>query len=183
MRYSTEHKVGARARLVETTGALAKEKGFAATGVDGLMAAAGLTSGAFYSHFRSKNELLQAIIENELDRSIALFSNMSVEQSLTVIEGYLSQAHVDHPASGCAIPALACEISRADKSTQAVFEEGMVKLQAQIKIVVQDDAQAWSIMAQLVGAVMIARGIPSQSVRSALLDGVKQQIKLVLENA
>jgi TetR/AcrR family transcriptional repressor of nem operon len=54
MRYSPEHKEETRARLLKTTGSLVKKKGFAATGVDGLMAAAELTSGAFYSHFRSK---------------------------------------------------------------------------------------------------------------------------------
>ena len=75
MRYSTEHKEGTRQRLLAKTGALVKKKGFAATGVDGLMAAAGLTSGAFYAHFRSKSELLEAIIANELKRSGELFSN------------------------------------------------------------------------------------------------------------
>ena len=61
MRYPATHKQDTRARLLKTTGALAKRQGFAGTGVDGLMAAAGLTSGAFYSHFRSKGELLDAI--------------------------------------------------------------------------------------------------------------------------
>lgn len=183
MRYSPDHKEGTRARLIETTGALVKQKGFAATGVDGLMAAAGLTSGAFYTHFRSKSELLEAIIENELNRSIELFSGKSVEQSVTVIEGYLSPAHVAHPESGCAVPSLASEIARSSTSTQRIFEDGMLKLQAQIQGVVKDDAKAWSIIAQLVGAVMIARGMPSEHARSVLLKGVTQHVRQMLEDS
>jgi TetR/AcrR family transcriptional repressor of nem operon len=183
MRYSPDHKEGARTRLVEATGAHVKKNGFAATGVDGLMAAAGLTSGAFYSHFRSKSELLEAIIGNELKRSIALFSNKSIAQTMSVIEGYLSQAHVEHPESGCAVPSLASEISRASASAQMVFEDGMVALKAQVAHVVKDDAKAWSIIAQLVGAVMIARGMPSEQARSDLLKGVTEQVKQILQGS
>ena len=113
MRYAPEHKEGTRARLVKATGALAKRQGFSGTGIDGLMAAAGLTSGAFYAHFRSKNELLEAIVDNELQRSVALFAQQSPAKAMKVIEGYLSPAHVAHPESGCAVPALAPEIAAA----------------------------------------------------------------------
>ena len=80
MRYPPEHKEGTRARLLEAGGALAKKDGFASTGVDGLMAAVGLTSGAFYSHFRSKAELLEAIVESELGRSLDRFAGKTDEQ-------------------------------------------------------------------------------------------------------
>ena len=183
MRYSPDHKQGARLRLIEATGAHVKRNGFAATGVDGLMAAAGLTSGAFYSHFRSKSELLEAIIGNELQRSIALFASPELGDTLLALEGYLSQAHVSHPEAGCAVPALAAEIARAGPSTCQVFEDGMLGLKDQIQSHVKDDAKAWSIMAQLVGAVMIARGLPSETARAALLAGVLQQVKKVLQDA
>ena len=78
MRYAPEHKEGTRARLVKATGALAKRQGFSGTGIDGLMAAAGLTSGAFYAHFRSKNELLEAIVDNALICQIAFQHGGSV---------------------------------------------------------------------------------------------------------
>jgi TetR/AcrR family transcriptional regulator, transcriptional repressor for nem operon len=182
MRYSSEHKQGTRARLLATTGALVKKNGFAATGVDGLMAAVGLTSGAFYSHFRSKSELLEAIIANELKRSGELFSNKTLEQTLTAIEGYLSPAHVTHPGSGCVVPALAAEIARAGETTQKVFEQGIVELKENIRNLVKDDATAWAVIAQLVGAVTVARGLPSDRTRNALLKGVTQQVKQMLES-
>ena len=181
MRYSPEHKDSTRARLLKATGAIVKKNGFAATGVDGLMATAGLTSGAFYSHFRSKHELLEAIVENELTRSIDLFSNRSLNDAITAIDGYLSQAHVLHPETGCAVPSLAPEIARATESTQQVFEHGVVGLKKAIRKFVKDEATAWSIISQLVGAVSIARGLPTERTRKALLKGVAKQAKQMLE--
>jgi AcrR family transcriptional regulator len=183
MRYSAQHKENTRARLLEATGALVKKQGFAATGVDSLMAAASLTSGAFYSHFRSKNELLEAVTAHELKRSIALFSDKTIDQGMLAIDAYLNQAHVAHPESGCMVPCLTPEIARANEQTQRTYEQGIVALKEQIQHLVKDDAKAWSVMAQLVGAVMIARGIPSKKTRTALLHGVRQQVKQVLENA
>ena len=183
MRYAPEHKEGTRARLVKATGALAKRQGFSGTGIDGLMAAAGLTSGAFYAHFRSKNELLEAIVDNELQRSVALFAQQSPATAMKVIEGYLSPAHVAHPESGCAVPALAPEIARADAATQQAFERGVLALKEQLRTLTGDDARAWSLMAQLVGAVMLARGLPSESTQQALLDSVLQQVRRLVDDA
>ncbi len=180
MRYSHKHKEDTRARLLEAAGALVKQKGFAATGVDGLMAAAGLTSGAFYSHFRSKNQLLEAIIQNELERSLALFSRLSPDTAFMAIATYLGPTHVAHPESGCVVPSLAAEIARADTDTKQVFENGILALQTQIRYWVKDEGQAWSIVAQLAGAVMIARGMPSESAQNALLQGVTHQIMQML---
>ena len=75
MRYTPEHKDKTRARLLAVGGSVAKKNGFGSTGVDSLMAAVGLTSGAFYAHFRSKAELLEAIVDQELGRSIEWFAN------------------------------------------------------------------------------------------------------------
>ncbi|AJG23196.1 TetR/AcrR family transcriptional regulator [Cupriavidus basilensis] len=69
MRYSATHKAANRERVLEASGALVKREGFASTGVDQLMGAAGLTGGAFYSHFDSKQALLREGVERELQRS------------------------------------------------------------------------------------------------------------------
>ena len=46
----------------------------------------------------------------------------------------------------------------------------------------KDDVRAWSIMTQLVGAGMVARGLHSEEMRSALLNGVTEQVKQILED-
>ena len=176
MRYASNHKQVTRSRLLAATGALAKKQGFAATGVDALTAAAGLTSGAFYSHFGSKKELLEAIIENELNRSLEMFSVDTPAQFMATVNTYLSETHVASPESGCAVPALTSEIARAGESTQAVFEQGIVRVKERIFALVQDDAKAWAIISMLVGAVSIARAMPTPQARAPLLKGVRQQL-------
>lgn len=182
MRYAPAHKEEARSRLVEATSALAKQKGFAATGVDGLMAAAGMTSGAFYSHFRSKNELLAAIVDRELQHSTQLFQTASRAQLLEVVRGYLSEAHVEHPEAGCAVPALAPEIARAGDAAQQVFAQGLQAFHGQLHGLLGDAAAAWSLMAQLVGAVAMARALPPGPARQALLAGVLHQVEQLLKS-
>jgi AcrR family transcriptional regulator len=69
MRYSATHKANTRKHLLQTAGALAKEKGFSTTGVDELMSAPELTSGAFYNHFSLKNELFSELLKHEVQHS------------------------------------------------------------------------------------------------------------------
>ena len=75
MRYKAGYKEEKRKELLEISGQLAKKNGFGATGVDTFMKAAGVTSGAFYSHFSSKNDLFKALVENELKDSIKKWDN------------------------------------------------------------------------------------------------------------
>lgn len=177
MRYTANHKQTTRAHLLKVTGSLVKKQGFAATGVDALMAAAGLTSGAFYSHFGSKKALLEAIIENELARSQRFFAAESPEAAMVAVEKYLSLEHINHPETGCPLPTLTSEIARADASTRAAFEAGMGKLQQQIAAVLQDQDKAWAVIAMMMGAVSMARALPTTEARATLLKAVCQQVR------
>ena len=71
MRYSVSHKQQTRDKLLHSSAALAKKEGFASVGGDGLMKAIGLSGGAFYSHFSSKDALFSSIVEHELSQSLA----------------------------------------------------------------------------------------------------------------
>jgi len=183
MRYSPEHKTNARAKLLATAGALVKEKGFGTTGVDKLMAAAGVTSGAFYSHFGSKPELLKAIVENELVNTIALFDGSTPESLLKAIKFYLSESHVQHPEIGCMIPSLASEVARADDDTKQTFERLILQLKDILQSQLAGKDDAWAVIAQAVGAVVIARAMASDSSRKALLKAAKKQIEEILDKS
>ena len=69
MRYSNTHKKEVREKLLASSRAIAKRGGFDSTGVDALMGAIGLTGGAFYSHFPSKQALFEALISEEVENS------------------------------------------------------------------------------------------------------------------
>lgn len=64
----------ARARLIEAARSLVRYKGFAATSVDDLCAAAGVTKGAFFHHFPSKEALGVALVDDWTATTGAMFA-------------------------------------------------------------------------------------------------------------
>src|SRR5438270_2690856 len=65
-RYGKEHKEATRRRIVEAAGRRLKHHGIDGSGVAALMADAGLTNGAFYAHFASKDDLVATAIAEQL---------------------------------------------------------------------------------------------------------------------
>src|SRR3954466_8627262 len=107
-RYGTEHKEATRRRIVETAGHRLKRDGIDGSGIATLMADAGLTNGAFYAHFASKEDLVAAAVADQLREQRASFSELApgragVEQ---FVREYLSIQHRDNPDAGCPSAAL-----------------------------------------------------------------------------
>src|SRR5712675_3722093 len=63
MRYPSDQKARAKQAILQAGARALRTNGFNGVGVDGLAAAAGVTSGAFYSNFPSKEAMLQAVID------------------------------------------------------------------------------------------------------------------------
>lgn len=178
MRYSADRKAETRRRLITTAGALAKKDGFATTGVDGLMASVNLTGGAFYSHFSSKDELLNEIIARELNSSRELLLRLLEEEPLKALQNfsayYFSPMHVHHPEIGCALPSLSSEVARADDSIKQTYQTSVQAIQKVLADVWQDDSAAWATLALSVGAVVIARAMATPEAQQQLLDACRQ---------
>ena len=66
MRYSKDHKEATRQRIVEAAGRRFKQDGIDGAGVATLMSDAGLTNGAFYAHFASKEDLVANVLADQL---------------------------------------------------------------------------------------------------------------------
>lgn len=183
MRYPPEHKQANRRRLVAGGSALAKQAGFAATGIDALAASAGMTSGAFYSQFSSKGELLQAIVERELSRVLQAFDDPAPERMLAALSFYLSPYHAEHPEHGCSVPSLGPEIARADLATREVFEDRMLQFKAKFSALLQDDQTAWAMISQAIGAIVVARAMATPERRDEVLSAVLAQARLTIAAA
>src|SRR5439155_13334426 len=87
-----------RRRILETAGRLFKQDGIDGTGIATMMADAGLTNGAFYAHFRSKEELVAAVIAEELRVQATTFTSLApgIAGVETLLRTYLSVQHRDH---------------------------------------------------------------------------------------
>lgn len=158
MRYSANHKQETKEKLLESSAVSAKKSGFSTVGVDGLMKAIGLSGGAFYSHFSSKDELFASIVERELCQSLErLGANESRDRLERCLKHYLSMAHVEHPESGCALPALGAEIARSDVVVRQQAESWICRLHESWARTLESDSLAWAILSQCIGALVVAR--------------------------
>jgi TetR/AcrR family transcriptional regulator, transcriptional repressor for nem operon len=181
MRYPPDHKGRARDALVRAGARSLKTSGFNGIGVDGLAAAAGVTSGAFYSNFPNKEAMLEAVIDAGLGEPFLADTDSTTsaegrERLISFIADYLSADHSMDPGEGCVMPALSADVARAQPRVKDAYEHKMTKLVDRIADQLDGDEpdrkrRAWSIVALMVGALLISRGIPENSTsRTAPLD-------------
>src|SRR5688500_8845554 len=123
MRYGKDHKQATRQRNVEAAGRRFKEDGIDAAGVAAVVSDAGLTNGAFYGHFRSKEDLVANVLADQLRAQRHSFDAQPSDRAglEAFIHAYLSPQHRDHCADGCPSAALLDEIARRPASTRQVF--------------------------------------------------------------
>ena len=184
MRYPAGYKQQKRKELLDVSAQLAKQQGFAATGVDGFMQAAGMTSGAFYSHFSSKQALLAALIESELQSSIAMWQSNPGTTAEEWIEfelnRYLALSHVQQPDQGCILPALASEIARADDAAKQAYQQEVLRGLELFTAQTGSQDKAWAMMCQLAGAVLMARAMPDAQLQQQILQANKAVMRQYL---
>lgn len=177
MRYSVSHKQQTRDKLLQSSAALAKKEGFASVGVDGLMKAIGLSGGAFYSHFSSKDALFSSIVEHELSQSLErLGEGQSRERLDRCLKIYLSMAHVEQVQEGCALPSMGAEIARADIAVRQQAQEWICRLQANWARTLESDSLAWAILSQCVGALVVARMMVDPHLQAQVLSSSYKEL-------
>src|SRR5437867_11775321 len=98
VRYRKEHKQATRRRIIQAAGRRFKRDGIDGSGIATLMADAGLTNGAFYAHFASKDELVAAVVADQLAKQAAGYESLSPGRAglEEFVRAYLSPRHRDH---------------------------------------------------------------------------------------
>jgi len=176
MRYPKEHKDQTRRRVLEVAAARFRKDGLDGVGVATLMGEAGLTHGGFYSHFPSKEALIEEVFASGMDsttlRPESAWDAAGIEG---FIERYLRESHREHPEKGCPAAALGSEIHRHSKGARAAFarklEETVTKISGLLPEPDEDRARA--IFSLLVGSMQLARAVPDLAESRRLLDAGK----------
>src|SRR3954447_3944742 len=120
MRYGKDHKQATRLRILDAAGRRFKQDGIDGAGVAVVMSDAGLTNGAFYAHFASKEELVANVLADQLQTQRQSFDAESPDRAglEAFIRAYLSPQHRDACADGCPSAALLDEIARRPAATR-----------------------------------------------------------------
>ncbi len=197
MRYDSEHKAETRVRVLKTAAREIRLKGPDKVAVADVMAKAGLTHGGFYAHFASKDALVAEAVDvmfadgrrrtPALDQALADEAADMRSALLDYLTSYLSTAHRDQPDRGCPLPALSADIARNASAAQEPFVIGLREMTSKIEGalarigVVHPDGEARAVVAQMVGAVALARAVGKDSQSDAILHDTLASLSSRLE--
>ncbi|WP_395372532.1 TetR/AcrR family transcriptional regulator [Komagataeibacter diospyri] len=188
MRYRKGHREETRQHIIDIAARRFREDGVAAAGIAGLMADAGLTNGAFYTHFESKEDLVRqtlwAVQENNKSATMrALRDGASPEIWL---RRYLSPQHRDNPGAGCIAAALSAEIARHPEETREIFHAGYEKFVELIAGTLptgtpaERRATAQALYGLMIGTLQLARTLgPGVESDAILENGVRAGLLLI----
>jgi TetR/AcrR family transcriptional repressor of nem operon len=187
---SQADKAASHQRIVNIASTRIRRDGVDGLGVANLMGEAGLTHGGFYRHFKSRDDLVTEAVTQALAqgsaRTRAAASKGGLQALKSIIDGYLSKSHRDHPESGCAVAALAEDVGRAsDRTREAYARQVLEYIELLAGLAPGDDPsdrhRAILTLSALVGALSIARGIGDQDLSARILKETAEALKSLPE--
>jgi len=186
MKVSKKKVAENRDALVRAAGRLFRERGIDGVGIAEICQQAGLTHGALYAQFPSKEALAAEALADGLIRSHARMTAPidGREPTLTnSLDYYLSSEHRDNLGGGCAMAASASEIARQGKAVSVPFTDGFAKQVGVIERTLSGSAtdrreQALTIVAAMIGGIAAARA--TAKANPALSDDILVAVRRVL---
>lgn len=166
-RYRPEHKEATRRRMIDASARRFKSDGFDGTGISTLVADAGLTNGAFYGHFASKDDLIATVVGEQIGAQVALVEALppGLASLEAFVREYLSPEHRDNPGEGCPSAALLDEISRQGQPARDAYTDGAKGMIAAISRLLGADSDEGSqdhaigLYTLLVSSLQLARAV------------------------
>src|SRR5436190_15730830 len=192
MRYRKDHKQTTRQRILEAAGRRFKQDGIEGAGVAAVMSDAGLTNGAFYGHFKSKEDLVANVLADQLRAQRQSFADQPSDRAglEALVRAYLSPEHRDQLADGCPSAALLDEIARRPSDTRNVFTDEVMGIIDDIASrldpadVEAARADVLTIFGLMIGTLQLARALTERELSDQLLArGVETALKLLDDRA
>ena len=188
MRVSKQAAAENRQRILAAAARLFREQGIDGAGVDAITEAAGLTHGAFYSQFGSKEtvvaEALRLVLDESREAAARTARDAGKGDALTgVIDSYLSRRHRDSPGAGCAVAALGSDIARQPKKIRQVFTQKLDETMDTLAGLVPGKTPshrydgAIRLFSTMLGALILARAVDGEALSRRILKTVADDLK------
>jgi TetR/AcrR family transcriptional regulator, transcriptional repressor for nem operon len=179
MRFEKGQKENTRKRIIDVASRRFRKDGISASGLAGIMAEAGLTNGAFYPHFESKEVLFREALTNTLAAQNAKFEHDSHagREMEGAIRRYLNRDHLRCPEEGCPSAALLPEIGRQPQLTRKAYQDGLLPFISMLAGHLPDPGskesirRAMAIFSLMAGTMQIARAVSDTSLAEDILEG------------
>lgn len=183
----TAAKEASHERIVSVAARAIRRSGYDGTGVADIMKEAGLTHGAFYAHFASREAMLAEAATRACAEGLALTAGVVAaappEQALeAMLRGYLSQEHVEHIEMGCPLVALGSETARqapeVRRATTRHIKEMIDLVARQSPDWGQPGAhdRALVTVATMVGALLLARAVDEPALADSLREAALKHL-------
>ncbi len=171
MRYKPDQKKQTHAKIVDAAGRSFKKNGFSGIGVDGLAKEAGVTSGAFYKHFKSKKAAFESAVVEGLKEVQVGITGLEAEYGegwwQAFADLYVNDRRTCDAQYSCGLQSLTSEVARCDDDLKATYQSELLKIAS---LAEGNNPQAlnngeaindetWQKLAILVGGVTLARAV------------------------
>jgi TetR/AcrR family transcriptional repressor of nem operon len=187
MRVSRTQAAENRETVINVASRLFRERGFDGIGLKDLMKGAGLTQGAFYKQFASKEDLAaqasRRALESAFTRWSAAIAAKPEDPLGAVMAFYLSMGHREKKMDGCPIVALGADAARQGSEVKATFEAGIkAHLEVLGRLIAETKdseakGKAIAVLSLMVGAVTLSRAVNDPDLAQAFLDAAAEQIR------
>lgn len=179
-----------RQTVINVASRLFRERGFDGIGLKDLMRGAGLTQGAFYKQFASKDDLAAQASRRALESAFHRWSAAAAANPQdplgAVIAFYLSMAHCAERMDGCPIVALGSDAARQGADVKASFEAGIREYLELLGRWVGDgdgdepSGKAMAILSTMVGAVVLSRAVNDERLSKQFLQAAAKGVLMGL---
>lgn len=182
-RYAPGHRQEAKARILAAAGRGFRKRGYGGIGVDGLAQEAEVTSGAFYGHFKSKEDAFDEVVAagiGQLKTTIsALRASHGAKWIGVYVDRYVGEKRVCDLGEGCALQALTAEVGRSDVRIKSTFQAQIVEVVKTVAEGLEGGSfesrmdRAWAFLAILSGGVSMARGVADPTLSEVIAQSVR----------
>lgn len=180
-------KEASHERIVQAAARAIRRSGYDGTGVADIMKEAGLTHGAFYAHFESREAMLAEAADRAGAESNAFAARVVAaappEQALqALMQAYLSKEHLAGVETGCPVTALGSEMPR---QSPEVRRAATLRIKEMIDLVARQSAdwgqpgaheRALVTVATMVGTLTLARAVDDPALSDALCNAALKRL-------